>query len=158
MVVYLIIGVIIIAKFTMYGGILMGNSSLNFEKLLMNAVDKCSGKYVPDIGRDFQLLYPFTTENIGGYIDYFNLSNKTLLTVGSSGDQIINGSLFDCSDIVCLDICDYAKYYIYLKMSCLLELDRDEFLTFLCYKGYPTTFENNDLAFSNGVYKKLSQL
>lgn len=131
------------------------NNSLNFERILMNAINKCNGMYVADIAKDFQLLYPFTTENIAGYINNFNLSSKTLLTVGSSGDQIINGSLFDCKDIVCLDICPYTKFYIYLKICCLLELEKNEFLSFLCYKDYPKTFNDNKLSFNNEVFKKI---
>lgn len=131
------------------------NNNLNFERLLMNAINTCDGMFVDDIAKDFQLLYPFSTENIAGYINNFNLSNGTLLTVGSSGDQIINGSLFDCQEIVCLDLCPYTKFYIYLKISCLLELDKNEFLTFLCYKDYPKTFKDNKLSFNNDVYKKI---
>lgn len=125
----------------------------NFETLLLNAINHCNGLFVEDMAKAFQLLYPFTTENIAGYINNFNLSNRTLLTVGSSGDQIINGSLFNCRDIVCLDICPYAKFYIYLKLSCLLELDKNELLHFLCYKY--KTFRDNNTAFNNDIYKKI---
>jgi len=138
----------------------MTNSNLYFENLLINAIDICSGMFGKDITRDFQALYPFTTENIAGYINNFNLADGTLLTVGSSGDQVINASLFDCQDIVCLDICPYTKFYTYLKISCLLELDKNNFLTFLRYKHYPITFKNitfedNILSFNKEVYKKL---
>ena len=129
------------------------NNSPNFEQLLLNAINKCDGIFVEDIAKDFQLLYPFTTENINGYIRYFKLYNKTLLTVGSSGDQIINASLFDCKDIVCLDICPYTKFYFYLKLSCLLELNRDKFLKFLCYKY--KAFRNNELAFHKSDYQNI---
>ncbi len=131
----------------------MYEKNLNFETLVMNAINKCNGMFVEDIAKNFQLLYPFTTENIAGYINNFNLSDRTLLTVGSSGDQIINGSLFDCRDIVCLDICPYAKFYIYLKISCLLELSRSEFLNFLSYKY--KTFRDNKSAFNNDIYKRI---
>lgn len=69
----------------------MNDEKLNFETLLIHAIKKCDGIFVDDFAKDFQILYPFTTENISGYINNFDLSNKTLLTVGSSGDQIING-------------------------------------------------------------------
>lgn len=131
----------------------MYEKNSNFETLLMNAINTCDGMFVKDIAKKFQLLYPFTTENIDGYIKNFNLFNRTLLTVGSSGDQIINGSLFDCRDIVCLDICPYAKFYIYLKISCLLELSKGEFLRFLAYKY--ETFKDNKLAFNNDIYKRI---
>lgn len=125
----------------------------NFEILLMNAINKCNGMFVEDIAKEFQLLYPFTTENIAGYINNFNLSNGTLLTVGASGDQIINASLFDCQNVTCLDICPYAKFYIYLKISCLLELSKNEFLEFLSYKY--KTFRNNKFVFNNDIYKRI---
>lgn len=125
----------------------------NFEILLMNAINKCNGMFVEDIAKNFQLLYPFTTENIAGYINNFNLSNGTLLTVGSSGDQIINASLFDCQNVTCLDICPYTKFYIYLKISCLLELSKNEFLEFLSYKY--KTFSDNIFAFNNDIYKRI---
>ena len=35
---------------------------------------------------NFQQLYSTTTENIDSYIDFFDLKDKSLLTVGSSGD------------------------------------------------------------------------
>ena len=125
----------------------------NFEILLMNAINKCDGMFVEDIAKNFQLLYPFTTENIAGYINNFNLSNGTLLTVGSSGDQIINASLFDCQNVTCLDICPYTKFYIYLKISCLLELSKNEFLEFLSYKY--KTFSDNKFALNYAIYKKI---
>ena len=130
-------------------------SNNNFDQLLMNAIKKCDGMFVSDYVNPFQLLYPFTTENIAGYIHFFNLSNHSLLTVGSSGDQIINASLFDCLNIVCLDICPYTKFYVFLKISCLLELNRSDFLSFLCYKNYPKTFKNNIFRFDNAIFKKI---
>lgn len=131
----------------------MNEEKLNFETLLINAIKKCDGIFLDDFAKGFQMLYPFTTENISGYINNFDLSNKTLLTVGSSGDQIINGSLFDSRDIVNLDICPYAKFYIYLKISCLLELNKNQFLNFLSYKY--KTFKDNNSAFDNNIYKKI---
>lgn len=129
------------------------HNNLNFEKLLMNAIHKCDGMFVEDMAKKFQLLYPFTTENITGYINHFNLSNGTLLIVGSSGDQMINASLFGCQDIVCLDICPYTKFYMYLKLCCMLELDKSNFLTFLSYKS--KTFKDNPFSFHTEIYQKI---
>ena len=76
-------------------------------------------------------LYPFTTENIAGYINEFNLKNKSLLTVGSSCDQSFNAILNGSKDINILDINPYVKYYYYLKKSALLTFDKDKYLEFL---------------------------
>ena len=71
-----------------------------FESVLTNAILRCEGKYTYDdeCRQGFSRIYPFTTENISGYIDKFDLGNKSLLTVVSSVDQVINASLFNCTD------------------------------------------------------------
>ena len=71
------------------------NSNFNFEQVLMLAMNECNNMNDEISNYKFQLLYPFTTENITGYINNFNLYQNTLLTVGSSGDQVINASLFN---------------------------------------------------------------
>ena len=60
----------------------------DFNDALYKASMTCEGKlyYISE----FSKIYTFTTENISGYIDYFDLDNKSLLTVGSSGDQVLN--------------------------------------------------------------------
>lgn len=85
-------------------------------------------------GSDFFQLYSFTTENINGYMHFFELKDKTLLTVGSSSDQAINATLARCSDITVCDICPLTKYFYYLKLASLLVLNREDFLNFLCKK------------------------
>lgn len=39
---------------------------------------------------EFHAVYPFTTENIAGYMEDLDLSNKKIITVTSSSDHIIN--------------------------------------------------------------------
>ena len=68
----------------------------------------------------YMRLYSFTTENIKGYIKYFDLKDKNLLTVGSSGDQILNSYFEGCRDITLLDINPFAKYYVNLKIAGIL--------------------------------------
>lgn len=38
----------------------------------------------------YQEIYPFTTENIQGYMKNLDMEGKTVLTVGSSLDQAYN--------------------------------------------------------------------
>ena len=78
----------------------------------------------------YMRIYPFTTENINGYIKYFDLKNKSLLTVGSSGDQILNAYNEGCRDITLLDINPFAKYYINLKIAGILSFNYQEFQEF----------------------------
>lgn len=77
-------------------------------------------------------VYSFATENINGYIDYFDLKNKSLLTVGSSGDQILNAYYKGCRDITLIDVNPFAKYYINLKIAGVISLTYQEFQEFFC--------------------------
>lgn len=105
----------------------------------------------------FGQIYPFTTENIAGYINLFDLKDKSLLTVGSSCDQVINAVLKGCKDITLVDINPYIKFYFYLKMASILELERKEFLNFFRFYDYPKVFKENNNVFNKKTYKKIEQ-
>lgn len=129
----------------------------NFEILLDSAIKRCEGKYINDESSKygFNYIYPFTTENISGYINKFKLRNRSLLTVGSSLDQTLNAILYDCKDITVLDINPYVKFYYYLKASCIISLTKEEYLKFFCYKDYPKVFKHNDDVFNIDIYNKI---
>ena len=93
---------------------------INFENNLYSASSICEGKFC--YNSEFSRIYSFATENIAGYIDYFDFDNKSLLTVGSSGDQVLNAFYNGARDITLFDINEYAKYYVYLKISAILSL------------------------------------
>lgn len=105
----------------------------------------------------FDTLYPFTTENIDGYVDLFDLKNKSLLTLGSSSDQAINAGLVRCNDITIFDFCPLTKFYYYLKLASLLSLERKVFLYFLCKTNYrKNTFSNPDL-YKSRIFNKIKE-
>ena len=79
----------------------------------------------------FDKIYNFTTENIDGYIDKFDLKDKSLLTVGSSSDQVLNAFYCGCKDITLMDINPYIKEYFYLKKAAIITLDYEDFFKFL---------------------------
>ena len=106
----------------------------NFDSVLNKAISLCNRELTYD--DTFSKVYSFTTENISGYINYFDLENKKLLTVGSSGDQILNAYMRGARDITLLDINEFSKYYIYLKISAILTLDYLEFQKFFFVHGY----------------------
>ena len=124
---------------------------------LESAIKRCNGELVADGNNNWNVyrIYPFTTENISGYIDNFSLIDKSLLTVGSSGDQVINAILHGCEDITLLDKNPYSKYYYYLKISSLLCLDIDTFMEFLRFKDYPKVFKNNKNVFKKEIYENI---
>ena len=112
---------------------------INLESILVSALDRCDGLVVDDDAYDkgFSKIYSFSTENISGYIDSFDLENKSLLTVGSSGDQALNAILRNWKDVTVMDINLYAKYYYYLKAAGIIELTKEKFLRFFRYLDYP---------------------
>lgn len=131
-----------------------------FDNVLSTAILKCEGMFGLESDkkrRGFNSLYSFTTENINGYIDLFDLKNKKLLTVGSSGDQVINASLKGCNDITVVDICAYTKFYFYLKKAAIMILSYDEFINFFCYDDFPVTFKKNKNVFNKESFEKLKQ-
>ena len=131
--------------------------SKELEEALYTAKERCEGNIIIDEAsmNGFEEIYPFTTENIAGYIDYFDLQDKSLLTVGSSGDQIINAAFKGAKDITLLDINPYAKYYYYLKAAGILELNLTDFNEFFRYNDYPKVFKYNKKVFDKASYKKL---
>ena len=52
----------------------------------------------------FNSIYLFTTENIKGYMDELDLTNKKIITVTASSDHIINAILKGATKILTFDI------------------------------------------------------
>ena len=129
-----------------------------FNLLIRRALGRAQGKLVTIDADRFSWIYPFTTENINGCIDMFDLKNKSLLTVGSSGDQAINAILKDCEDITVLDINPFTKYYFNLKKAAIITLSYEEFFEFFCYIDYPKVFKYNYNTFNIESYNKLKEL
>ena len=129
---------------------------MDIDNKLKIANQECSGIWCYDIDNKFKYIYPYTTENIAAYMPYLDLANKTLATVGSSGDQALNAVLFDCNDITVIDICPFAKEYFYLKKAAITLLSRNEFLSFFAYKN--GMFENNSMTFNKKTYQNLREI
>lgn len=135
----------------------------NFTKAKTYAIKKCSNIFDEEMFKEirknpFREIYPFTTENIAGYIDNFDLKDKSLLTVGSSGDQVINAIMKGCKDITVLDMNHYIKYYYYLKIAGIISLEYEEFQNFFRYVNYPKRFNENINVFNIESFKKLKDI
>jgi len=117
------------------------------EEKLALATKLCDKRNFFFTKTDFNKIYPFTTENISGYIDEFDLNNKSLLTVGSSGDQAFNAALNGCKDITILDKSPFTREFFYLKKAALLSLDIDDFINLfsLKTKQKKETFNYDDI-------------
>lgn len=130
----------------------MSKNKLYFEETLHKASSICEGKF--QYTTEFSRIYPFTTENVSGYIDYFDFNNSSLLTIGSSGDQVLNAFYNGARDITLFDINEYAKYYVYLKIAAIMSLSYKEFKDFFFRHG-ATPFIRNHHMFSPELYNKI---
>ena len=130
----------------------MSKNKPYFEETLYKASSICEGKFL--YTTEFSKIYSFTTENISGYIDYFDFNNKSLLTIGSSGDQVLNAFYNGARDITLFDINEYAKFYVYLKIAAIMSLSYKEFKAFFFRQGV-TPFIRNQHMFSPDLYNKI---
>ena len=132
---------------------------MEVKKALDIAKRKCSGEIIPiQVNEfDFSHLYNFATEAIAFYIKYFDLNNKSLLTVGSSCDQVIEAYACGASKVRVVDINYFTKYYFYLKKAALLTLDLKDYLNFLSYNrlGYKTNDGINKAVLSATLFEKI---
>ena len=124
---------------------------------LMKAKVLCDDKDFTLENNEYYKIYRFTTENISGYIDYFNLKDKSLLTVGSSFDQALNANYCGTNDITICDINPFTDLYGYLKIAALIELDYLQFQEFFFQEGIFNCFSNKNI-FQKNIFNKISPL
>lgn len=99
------------------------------------AIDICNGKRI-DGYQEFFKIYPFSTENLAGWMPLFDFIDKSFLTVGSSCDQVFNASLLGSKEQTVIDINPFVKEYFFLKKAGLSVLSREEYLNFFCSYNY----------------------
>ena len=128
---------------------------MEFQDILEDTMRECRGKFLEYDYQGFFKIYPFTTENIDGYMDNFDVFGKKSLSVDSSGDQVINLAMRGCIDQTVIDVCPNAKFYFYLKKAGLLEFGYSEFLQFFRFRNYPMLFKDNLNVFSFDLFCKL---
>lgn len=76
----------------------------------------------------FDVIYPFTSENIAGYMEDLDLTNKKIITVTASSDHILNAIAQGATDITTFDINPETRYYMELKLEGVQQLEYEDFL------------------------------
>lgn len=109
-----------------------------------------------DVNNKFVSIYPFTTENIKGYLDLMDVKDKDVLTVGASGDQTLNLLVKDAKSVDYFDMNPFTKMYFNLKCAAIKVLSVDEYFEFFCYDAFPSAFKKNNNAFSINIYHRIS--
>ena len=119
----------------------------------MNHIDLINGDNY-DINSS--LINSFTKENLGGYLKYIPLENRSVLAVNSSGDDILNSIFFGANNLTLCNLNIHAKYYLYLKIAALIALNYNEFKWF--FFKYNMNMHNNNKMFSKKLFKKISPI
>ena len=83
----------------------------------------------------FNSIYPFTSENIAGYMSTLDLTDKKIITVTGSTDHILNAVLQGATKITTFDINPLTKPYMDLKISAIKNLSYEKFLKFLLFES-----------------------
>jgi MoaA/NifB/PqqE/SkfB family radical SAM enzyme len=151
--------------------ILKGPENMAFRSIVTNlrasGLKRCPMQAVPDVaeaertkkvfsgdmaanlaaGGRFSILspvYPFATENIGGYLDAIDFGGKSVLTVASSGDHAINVFAAGAAEVTCFDLNHLSRHILELKLALLQELP---------HQGYLRFFLEGSLAFDVKTYR-----
>ena len=91
----------------------------------------------------FDRIYPFTTENIAGYIKEMNIKDKNILTVGSSSDQVFNSLLLGAKTVTLFDINSSAQQFYHFKKDLILNCDRENLYDKVLNSNEFLYFEDN---------------
>lgn len=83
----------------------------------------------------FNSIYPFTSENIAGYMKDLDLTGKKVITVTGSTDHILNAVLQGATEITTFDINPLTKPYMDLKISALKNLSYKNFIKLLLFES-----------------------
>ena len=76
--------------------------------------DSCNGT--------IETAYPFSNERLKDYFKQLNLKDKSVLTVGSSGDQALNSIYYGAKSVTVVDANLYTKYFVSYKISAIKNL------------------------------------
>ena len=94
----------------------------------------------------FDMIYPFTTENINGMFSHFNFKDKDCLSVLGSSDQIFDMYLRGAKSVTAFDINPLTEYLFYLKKAALdANLTKEEYLDYFCYRDDYTIFDDDSI-------------
>ncbi len=75
-------------------------------------------------------LYSCSTEITEDYLSDFDFKGKRVITVGSSGDQVLTFAFLGSKDITLMDANPLTPFFVNLKIAALKTLTREEFINF----------------------------
>lgn len=85
----------------------------------------------------FDYFYLFSNEDLNYLFKKINVQNKSILTVGSSGDQALYAFANGASKIVHFDVNPFSEVYFDYKVAAIKELEYRDFKRFFNSRKYP---------------------
>lgn len=119
--------------------------------------------------KDFQKVYPFTTENIAGYITQMDVKDKAVFTLGSSCDQAFNSLLLGAKEVTIFDINETVAEYYEIKRNFILKTPREKLIEAIMKSKYVDFLEEETFSLkqlekmnlylaNDSNYKKLREI
>lgn len=120
--------------------------------------------------KGFTSVYPFATENVLDCLATLDLRSQSVLTVGSSLDQLFNALIYGAKEVTVFDINPNVKEYFEIKKEILihskrkvfikriLELESEEFHFSKDVPSENKILENNIYLNTDMNYEKLQEL
>lgn len=99
-------------------------------------------------------IYRKTNEKLNKFIDLL-LNKDNILSVISSGDQILNMLLTNPSKIDAFDISAFPKYFLKLKIAAIKSLSREEYIKFFFSNTETSLDEYYDDLYFDKISKEL---
>jgi len=91
----------------------------------------CFPQYKTFINGAVTDVYSYSNENLRQLFANLNVKNKSVATVGSSGDQALNAIYYGADKVTIIDACITAEPYIELKKAAILNFDFKTFNNFM---------------------------
>lgn len=130
---------------------IIGESDIENHKALNEFTKKClkdMGSYIYEsVNASTASIFSFSNENLEEIFKGRDLKGKRVLTVGSSGDQVLEAILHDCKDVTLIDANPLSQPYVELKLSAIKNLTYEEFLD---------CFSKSKLTLDAKYYSKIS--
>ncbi len=98
-------------------------------------------------------IYSRSTEITDDFLCDFDFKGKRVITVGSSGDQVLTFAFLGCKDITLMDGNPLTPFFVNLKLAALKSLTREEFITF--FNQDILKQDNNDDFMNMRLYGKI---
>lgn len=95
--------------------------------------------------------YAFSNEKLHNIFKHLRKKSPRVLTVGSSGDQLLYSLYYGSKDITLIDANLYSQYWIEYKMAAIKNLEFEEFKKYFLVDEFDTEFN----PFNNNVFPKI---